>query len=183
MDNTTDKTGAPIMTVTDKLFALMSWKLNGLCMGPAYSWEPAYQVKKAEEYYLNSSNQLSINTFTLVELQSVSTDDLMKLGFRRWSDDDEYLIPLWFLPHLQTGTDLICIDGTKQSDDFDTDVRGGCIPYYFIHEYLPLAQMETLVTKLMEFSEDELAAAEAYANKDDPNPDGVVHPFRDDEHQ
>lgn len=68
---------------------------------------------------------------TVSMLQHVPIQRLYSEGFRNW-DGTMVLLPLWALPHMQTGEQLKCINGqmvTVGTDPIDDDTRGGCIGY------------------------------------------------------
>jgi hypothetical protein len=107
--------------------------LNAVTMGLVYeSWSNETAYSEIVECYKKIQEQLRDK----LDLTELSEDELFKLGFKKWEEEDEQLlIPLWAYNFLEDGTELICIDGTtaiKGKDDIDLDVRFGCIPYGII---------------------------------------------------
>lgn len=71
----------------------------------------------------------------LEDLQSIRITDLFALGFGNW-DDSLMLLPLWVLGMISDGERLVSIgrnEVTVGQDIIDTDTRGGCLAYGFIH--------------------------------------------------
>lgn len=66
-----------------------------------------------------------------IDFSNLTKKEALELGFRLW-DDNLYLIPLYLLPIIPTGTELTCIDGTTikyNGFNIDKDVRCGCIAW------------------------------------------------------
>lgn len=83
---------------------------------------------------LSDDNKVTIN-----QLQSVSLDTLYKYGCRNWDDSGLLLITPSILKIIKNNEWLDCIDGNQEligRDDIDTDTRGGCIAFGFIHPIL-----------------------------------------------
>lgn len=65
----------------------------------------------------------------------VSTDALIALGFKPWSDEGDmelWLFPYWLLPFIPDGFPVVAIDGEKlnfNKDDADDDIRFGVLTY------------------------------------------------------
>lgn len=75
---------------------------------------------------------------TTAELAEIPVRDLFNLGFGNW-DGNILLLPLWAFELVQQGERLTCINGEVHEigvDYIDTDTRGGCMAYGFVHEGL-----------------------------------------------
>lgn len=192
-------------SITEKLFIIMAWKVNGMSQGAAYdSWSDAYARKSAKEYWKDSTRQLRGWTFKIDDLQQVSARDLKFLGFRQWNADDSMLLPLWLFPHMKKGEQWFGLNGeiSELTNEIDLDNRGGCIACWFKHEPVPVLGLDQMFDDGLGHYPDEIdpangegtfteaqlnaeAEAEAWASAmsggEDDEP--VVHPFRDDEHQ
>ena len=76
---------------------------------------------------------------TVTMLQQVPIQRLYAEGFHNW-DGSMVLLPLWALAHMQTGEQLVCINGqmaTVGTDPIDDDTRGGCIAYGVPRDDIP----------------------------------------------
>ena len=182
-------------SVTEKLFIIMAWKLNGMCQPAAYEgWNDAYSRKSNGDYWKDSTRQLQGWTFGIDDLQQVSLRDLKFLGFRQWDADSHMLLPLWLYPHMHKGETWTCITGENREliDETDLDTRGGCLSIWFRHSYVPIIETsdedfrdeyvptETDPEKLIQNMEAEAWAGSMPGGEDD---ELVIHPHRDDEHQ
>ena len=135
----------PEFSVTEKLFIIMAWKVNGMSQGAAYDgWSDTYARKSAKEYWTDSTHQLQGWTFGIDDLQQVSSRDLKFLGFRQWEDETSMLLPLWLYPHMKKGETWNSLWGKPEelTDEFDLDIRGGCLACWFRHE--PVPNVETI---------------------------------------
>jgi hypothetical protein len=75
---------------------------------------------------------------TTRELAQIPVGELFNLGFGNW-DGNIMLLPLWALELVQQGEYLTCINGELRQvgvDEIDSDTRGGCLAYGFVHEGL-----------------------------------------------
>ena len=182
----------PEFSVTEKLFIIMAWKVNGMSQGAAYdSWSDTYARKSAKEYWTDSTRQLQGWTFGIDDLQQVSSRDLKFLGFRQWEDDTTMLLPLWLYPHMMKGETWNSVWGEaiELTDETDLDTCGGCLACWFRHE--PVAVLpepedkpaEALITAMDEELDAEAKAWASGMSGGEDDGELVIHPHRDDEHQ
>lgn len=71
-----------------------------------------------------------------VDFDHLSREDVINLGFRIWDTDDSskelYLIPMYLLPIIPAGTEVVCITGERiiyDGKNMDNDNRFGYLAY------------------------------------------------------
>lgn len=68
-----------------------------------------------------------------IDISKLTKDEAIALSFKKWpSESDLYLIPLYLLPIIPIGTELMCINGETivyDGSNVDNDVRCGCIAW------------------------------------------------------
>ena len=193
------------LSVVEKLFIIMAWKVNGMSQGAAYEgWSDAYVRKSSREYWKDSNRRVQDWKFGIDDLQQIGVRDLKFLGFRQWDADDSMLLPIWLFPHMKRGEQWFGLNGEVRelNDEIDLDNRGGCLSIWFKHKPVPVledlnqmfddglnqtaeadpAMGEGTFTEaqfLANAEAEEWAGGMSGGEGDEP----VVHPFRDDEHQ
>lgn len=69
----------------------------------------------------------------LVDPNDLTENELIDLGFGRWSQDSPmYLIPLWLFPFLAHKIKARCVNGEEREylrSEMDNDNRFGCLAY------------------------------------------------------
>lgn len=94
-----------------------------------YNWSDEYKLSKINEF---ESRIKSTKGYFDIDPRKFTYEEMIKLGFRRWSEEDKLmLIPLWLLPFLIYYIPTVCIDGIKyyHKEAVDTDHRFGCLAY------------------------------------------------------
>lgn len=85
------------------------------------------------------------DVITTQMIQSVSLKTLYSAGFRNW-DEHLMLLPIWALPMMQDGSELVSIMGERVrvgTHQIDLDTRGGCIAYGVYHNGLNHKELDT----------------------------------------
>lgn len=123
------------MPVVDYLKAARNRLVTEAAMASAYdSWSDEFSRKDIRRAWEDSDElQPWGRRVSIDEIRSISTDELLDLGFQKW-DDTLRVIPLWVWNYIQDGSVLTDINGQesiKGTDDIDLDVRFGCIAYGF----------------------------------------------------
>jgi hypothetical protein len=118
--------------------------MNTVAMGLNYEgWSDEFSYEEVRERYESLIEQMKdILKEDIGDITKLPASELKKMGFKRWTDEepelkDLLLIPLWVLILIPDGTVLTSISGDrviKGRDDFDTDVRFGCIPFGIMKE-------------------------------------------------
>ena len=176
-------------SVTEKLFIIMAWKLNGMCQPAVYEgWNDTYSRQSNREYWKDLTRQLQGWTFGIDDLQQVNSRDLKFLGFRQWEDDTSMLLPLWLYPHMKKGETWNSLWG-ESIELTDLNTRGGFLACWFRHvpvAVLPEPEDKPAEALIAAMDEELNAEAEAWASGMSGGEDDgelVIHPHRDDEHQ
>ena len=93
-------------------------------------WTSAFKEKQIKE----SSNKMYDTLEKYIDVTTLTIEECLDLGFRKWDDvfPDLYMFPLWFVPLLPNGLDVMDINGRKFKyfkSFVDTDIRLGCISF------------------------------------------------------
>lgn len=111
-----------------ELRKFFQWVLNHLAQTIYYeSWDDKFCRDENKKNYGDAIDFLK----KYVDLKSLSRDDARYLGFGPW-DDDLFLIPLYLVPLIPIGIELISINGEiiiYDGTNIDLDTRFGCIAY------------------------------------------------------
>lgn len=95
------------------------------------SWSHEFARQEVSIVWNNADGTFnkSWDRISLDKLMKAGHKTLVNLGFRRWDENNLYLIPLWIVNYLQP-TKVTCIDGKEYDlSKADNDVRAGCIAY------------------------------------------------------
>jgi len=96
------------------------------------SWEDDFAAKQMRELP-DEIKQLNGGDFSGVQPADLTEDQMVDLGFKRWSHETPmWLIPLWLFPFLADRVAVEAIDGEKLTLDkssMDNDSRFGCLAY------------------------------------------------------
>lgn len=91
------------------------------------NWSDEFCRKFTEEIYNEASDVLK----KYIDIKTLSRKEAFSLGFEPWRGD-LVLIPLYLLPIIPIGMELISIDGETiiyDGSNVDMDTRHGCIAY------------------------------------------------------
>lgn len=108
----------------------LTWYANKVSETTQYkSWSNEFCRKEIEESTGKFLNELR----KLIDFSNLTREEAVELRFGKWEENsDLYLIPLYLLPIIPIGTELICINGEKiiyDGTNVDNDIRFGCIAY------------------------------------------------------
>lgn len=95
-----------------------------------YTYHKLSAVQPWQQQPTQNQERVTVN-----DLLTVDSKDLQSLGFVYW-DNNLMLLPLWSLGVIKFGEQLVCINGVAVKvgvDIIDTDTRGGCLAYGFVH--------------------------------------------------
>ena len=124
-----------------EMIAHLTWLANKAAEWNTYTnWTGDLVKKEVEEAFKTFYKSLmSEKNAHLVDLSKLSVQELKVMRFKRWDEDmpNLWLIPLWFVPLIRPGTELVSIsgnrfvyDGSKPlSEMIDMDIRFGCIAW------------------------------------------------------
>lgn len=112
---------------------VMTFMLNGVSTTLEYGWGNDFNHKEIKEHYEKTKEEMQ-----KIDYSTLSVGEMEFLGFRRYSEDkNDYLVPLWLLRYLPTGTKLKSIFGEVKEvgvDYIENDVRGGCLAYSIVRK-------------------------------------------------
>ena len=117
--------------MTNKILNGLTWYANKVAETVQYeSWSDEFCRKEIKE----STNEVLNYIKEYIDFECITREEAFELGFRKWSEEDPnlYLIPLYLLPIIPVGTELISIFGKKiiyDGNNVDKDIRMGCIAY------------------------------------------------------
>lgn len=97
-----------------------------------YEWDSEFSLKQIKNIPDRLSDNASDIDFLNINPSDLTKDEMIDLGFKRWSEDTELmLIPLWLFKFLSSNINAECIDGTKitNKSEMDNDHRLGCLAY------------------------------------------------------
>ncbi len=109
----------------------LTWYANRVAETVQYtSWSDEFCRKEIKEAHDKFIEELKKH----IDLKTLTKEEAIALRFGRWSDElpNLYLIPLYLLPIIPKGTELICISGDKvvyDGTNVDNDIRFDCIAY------------------------------------------------------
>lgn len=122
--------------MNDKFLNYSTWAINKLSQSYLYNnWDDGFsrlELKKTfKEFYkmLASGNVIDLNTLT--------KEDALELGFKRLDNkSDLYLMPLYIIPLIPKGTELVTKDGEiiifnniHDIKDINLDINLDCLSY------------------------------------------------------
>ena len=116
--------------VNEKIFSCLVSYVNRVSTTVQYkSWSDDFCRNEVK----TCTNDLLSILRKLIDFSNLSQTEARMLHFIKFDDkSDLYLIPLYLLPIIPIGTELICIDGTTityNGSNIDDDIRYGCIAY------------------------------------------------------
>lgn len=123
------------------LVAHFTWLANKAAEWNTYTnWSGDIVKKEVAEAFQTFYKSLSLDkNACLVDLNNLSVEELRMMRFQRWDEEmpNLWLIPLWFVPLIKPGTELVSIggdrfvyDGSKPLGEMiDLDIRCGCIAW------------------------------------------------------
>ena len=107
---------------------ILGWHASLVSQTVRYEcWSDEFCRKEIERYNKMLLEELK----EVIDWYKLSTTEATVLGFQRW-EGNLWLIPLYLLPILPVGIEVICISGEKITYDgknIDDDQRFGCIAY------------------------------------------------------
>ena len=111
-----------------------TWLANKLSELNTYNWDASYKERELKETFDTFYKSLQKeNNKHLVDLSKMTVKTAKEMGFCQWDEDgDLYLFPLWFMPLIPIGTEVISIIGKKivyDGTNLDNDIRFSCIAY------------------------------------------------------
>lgn len=127
------------------MIAHLTWLANKAAEWNTYTDWSGELVKKEVEMAFHTfyKSLLSEKNAHLVDLDKLGVQELKQMRFARWDDDNPnlWLIPLWFVPCIKPGTELVSIGGERFvyrggdiAKEIDLDTRFGCIAWGIIKE-------------------------------------------------
>lgn len=100
----------------------MSWLINQLSIGYVYSNE---NKKDFEMFYEELKKH--------IDFTKITQKEAIELRFCKWEEESNlYLFPLYLVPLIPEGLEVISIGGTKykyEKEKADNDIRFGCVAY------------------------------------------------------
>jgi hypothetical protein len=103
----------------------LTWIINKLSEEYVYKWNDNNK-ENFERFY----EELKKN----IDLTKLTREEARELRFGKWSEEqpDLYLFPLWLVPIIPEGLDVVDICGNRykyEKETADNDIRFGCVPY------------------------------------------------------
>lgn len=95
-----------------------------------YGWSNEYKIKHlndiSKSFYKELSKHIDVTRLTIKEFK--------EMGFKQWSEDipNLWLFPLWIIPLIPEGLEVVDIFGEKylyDSEKADNDTRLSCVSY------------------------------------------------------
>lgn len=110
--------------------ANITWLINKLSEGYMYTWDDGFKQKESKKNFDRFYEELKKN----IDLTKLTVEEAKELRFGRWSDEfpDLWLFPLWLVPIIPEGMEVIDINGNKfnyEKEKADNDIRFGCVAY------------------------------------------------------
>lgn len=111
--------------------------VNKLSLPYMYDWSPNLCKREIKEAFDKFYELLRMEDVgKLIDFQNLTIETAKELGFQNRSDiSNLYLLPMWILPLVPIGTELISIFGESvlyDGNNIDIDTRGGYLAYGMI---------------------------------------------------
>jgi len=122
--------------VYDTIVAIRERILSMAAQSAIYSnWSDAFARKEVVSAIFNKDwrgNPVFEPEINKTDLMGMTNAQLETIGFRRWSSDETWMIPLFILNYLNPDDVYVSVMGAVTPvREFDTDVRGGMLAYFF----------------------------------------------------
>lgn len=95
-----------------------------------YSWTDAFKVQNMQDIKTRFLNHIVEQKIT-INLDELSSEQLLDLGFKHWAGTNTFLIPIWLKSFLNQEYEVTDIFGRKvKIKGLDTDNRFGMLAAY-----------------------------------------------------
>lgn len=111
--------------------ANITWLINQLSQSYIYeNWSTELKVSENKKKFNKFYEELKKN----IDLTKITKEEAQELRFCKWSEEypNLYLFPLWLVPIIPEGLEIMDICGEKykyNSKTADNDIRFGCVAY------------------------------------------------------
>ena len=109
----------------------LTWLANMSSQVIVYeNWSDEHKTTKTKEVFNVFYEELKKH----IDFNNLTVEEANELRFGRWSEElpNLWLFPLYLIPIIPEGLEIIYIDGEKgtfKKDEMDNDIRFGCVPY------------------------------------------------------
>ena len=109
----------------------LTWLANMSSQVIVYeNWSDEYKTTKTKEVFNVFYEELKKH----IDFNNLTVEEARELRFGRWSEElpNLWLFPLYLVPIIPEGLEIMYIDGEKgifKKDEMDNDIRFGCVAY------------------------------------------------------
>ena len=108
----------------------LTWLANKNAETYMYLWDVEYKENQIKKNYDIFYDELKKH----IDFTKITVEEAKELRFQRWDDElpDLWLFPLYLVPIIPEGLEVIDIGGNKypyEKETADNDIRFGCVPY------------------------------------------------------
>lgn len=111
----------------DEIKNCLTWLINKLSENYVYNWEMDKTNRGQFEKFYEELRKF-------IDFTKITKEQAKELRFGKWSEEipDLYLFPLWLVPVIPEGLEVVDIGGNKykyEKATADNDIRFGCVAY------------------------------------------------------
>lgn len=108
----------------------LTWLANKTAEIALYSWDVAFKEKQIKEAFAKFIEEIKKH----IDFSTITIEEAIALRFGKWDEElpNLYLFPLYLVPLIPEGLEVIDLDGTETEYDSnlaDNDTLSGCVPF------------------------------------------------------
>lgn len=122
--------------MNDKFLTYSTWAINKLSQSYLYkNWDDGFSRSELKNTFKEFYKMLASGN--VIDLNNITKEDALELGFKKLDDkSDLYLMPLYIIPLIPKGTELVAKDGEvtifnsiNDIKDINLDINLDCLSY------------------------------------------------------